>query len=71
MIKEKDKSFQFLLAGGILLWFSGQTLLNLSAVVALVPLTGLPLPLFSFGGSSLIMILLATGILIAIGRQSS
>lgn len=71
MIKQKVKSFEFLLAGGILLWFSAQTLLNLSAVVALVPLTGLPLPLFSFGGSSLIMVLLATGILIAIGKQSS
>lgn len=71
MIKYDQGSFEYLLAGGILLWFGGQTVLNLSAVVALVPLTGLPLPLFSYGGSSLIMILLATGILISLGRQAS
>jgi cell division protein FtsW len=56
-------SFEHLLAMGILIWISAQTLLNISAVVALVPLTGMPLPFFSYGGSSLVMVMLATGVL--------
>lgn len=67
--KTKPRSFEFLFAMGILIWISCQIILNLSAVVALVPLTGLPLPFFSYGGSALIMILLATGISIKIGRS--
>lgn len=63
-------SFEYLLAVGLLLWIAFQTVLNLAAVVALVPLTGVPLPFFSYGGSSLVMVLLATGILIAIRRQT-
>lgn len=70
MIQQKEKSFEHLLAGGILVWFSVQIALNLAAVTALVPLTGLPLPFFSYGGSSLVMILFATGILAAIGRTT-
>jgi len=68
--KQKKKSFEFLLAAGILIWISSQVLLNLSAVVALVPLTGLPLPLFSYGGSALVMVLLAIGIVISLGKDS-
>lgn len=64
----KKGSFEFLLAWGILLWISGQTLLNLAAVVVLVPLTGLPLPFFSYGSSSLVMVLFSTGILMKLGK---
>jgi len=67
---QPKKSFEYLLAAGILIWISSQVLLNLSAVVALVPLTGLPLPLFSYGGSALVMVLLAIGILISLGKNS-
>lgn len=66
--KQKEKSFEQLLVYGIGLWMSGQMLLNLAAVVALVPLTGLPLPFFSYGGTSLIMTLFATGIVLAVNR---
>jgi cell division protein FtsW len=61
---QKKNRFNYLIATGITIWFAAQTLLNLAAIVALVPLTGLPLPLFSYGGSSLVMILFATGILL-------
>lgn len=54
---------------GVLTWISAQITLNLAAVVALVPLTGVPLPFFSYGGTSLIMILLATGILLRLSKQ--
>lgn len=59
-----------LLGLGILIWVSVQVLLNLSAVAALVPLTGVPLPLISYGRSSLIMVLFATGVLLRTGKHT-
>lgn len=61
-------SFEYILAVGILIWISSQTLLNISAVVALVPLTGIPLPFFSSGGSSLVMVMLASGVLVRLAK---
>lgn len=58
--------FNQLLAGGIAVWFASQTLLNLAAMAALVPLTGIPLPLISYGGSSLVTILTGLGLVINI-----
>jgi cell division protein FtsW len=66
----KPGSYEYLVTSGVLIWLGSQTILNLSAVVVLVPLTGLPLPFFSYGGSSLIMILLASGIISSTGRKS-
>lgn len=63
----QEKSVK-LLGLGIIIWIALQVILNLSAVVALVPLTGMPLPFISYGRSSLVMILFATGILIRIGK---
>lgn len=62
--------FGQLLGSGIATWFSVQTLINLSSMVALIPLTGVPLPFISYGGSSLISILLGFGILLNISRQA-
>lgn len=61
--------FGKLLAGGIGIWLSVQTLINLSAMVALVPLTGVPLPFISYGGSSLMTMLFGFGILLNISRH--
>lgn len=60
--------FGRLLAAGITAWIGIQALVNLAAMVALVPLTGVPLPFISYGGSSLVLILTATGILVNISR---
>lgn len=59
------------LATGITAWIAGQAFLNISAMVALVPLTGIPLPFLSYGGSSLLMILSACGILLNISKNAS
>lgn len=57
------------LALGISSWIGVQTTVNLGAMVALVPLTGVPLPLISYGGSSLVLTMVALGILLNISRQ--
>ncbi len=57
------------LAAGISSWIGVQVGINLAANVALVPLTGIPLPLVSYGGSSLVVTLCALGILLNISRQ--
>lgn len=67
VISSPDK-FSFILSAGIVTWIGGQTLLNIGSMVALVPLTGIPLPLFSYGGSSLTTVLLAIGILLNISK---
>ncbi|HEU4488607.1 MAG TPA: putative lipid II flippase FtsW [Actinomycetota bacterium] len=61
--------FGMLLASGIVIWISVQTLVNIGAVTALLPVTGVPLPLLSFGGSSLVLSLTAMGILTNIAWQ--
>lgn len=63
-LRHEPGTFAHLLVLGILIWLAAQTCLNLAAVVALVPLTGVPLPFFSYGGTSLVMVLLATGIVL-------
>ena len=61
-------SYGRLVAAGITGWLGLQTLVNLGTVTGLVPVTGVPLPLVSFGGSSLVVTLAAIGILVNIGR---
>ncbi len=67
----ESKPEQQLMVYGILLWFAGQTFLNLLATVGLIPLTGEPLPFFSYGRSSLIMLLFASGVAIRAARESA
>ena len=58
-----------LLAAGITAWIVGQAVINIGAVVGLLPVTGVPLPFVSFGGSSLVINMFAMGILANIARQ--
>jgi cell division protein FtsW len=67
--KEAPDDFARLLAVGITAWIGFQALVNLSAMVAIVPLTGVPLPFISYGGSSLVLSLTAMGILVNISKQ--
>ncbi len=61
--------FGQLLAFGISSWIGIQIVINLGAMVALIPLTGVPLPFISYGGSSLVMTLIGVGILLNVSRQ--
>jgi cell division protein FtsW len=67
--RAKD-SFGKLLAGGIIAFIGIQAVINLAAMTALVPLTGVPLPFISYGGSALIVDLASIGILLNIAKQS-
>lgn len=67
--KRAPDKFGMLLAVGIASWIGVQALINLAVIVSLVPLTGTPLPFISYGGSSLVLVLVASGILVNISRQ--
>ena len=58
-----------LIAAGITSWIVGQAVINVGAVVGLLPVTGVPLPFISFGGSSLVIAMGAVGILLNVARS--
>jgi cell division protein FtsW len=61
--------FGGLLAVGLVAWVGAETLINIGAVLGVLPVTGIPLPFISFGGSSLVITMVAAGILINIARR--
>ncbi len=61
--------FGSLLALGLVAWVAAETLINVGAVVGVLPVTGIPLPFISFGGSSLVITMAAAGVLINVARQ--
>jgi cell division protein FtsW len=61
--------FGMLLAGGIVAWFGVQTIVNTGGVSGLLPVTGLTLPFFSAGGSSLFTSMTAAGLLLNVARR--
>lgn len=62
--------FSQMLAIGITAWIGVQVFLNIGSMVAFVPLTGIPLPFISYGGTALTTLLFATGILLNISRYA-
>ena len=64
-------TFSGLLAAGITTWLVAQACINMMVVTALLPVTGIPLPFISYGGSALIINLAAVGILLSISRETT
>jgi cell division protein FtsW len=60
-------AFGRLLAAGITGWIGLQTLVNLGAVTGLLPITGVPLPFLSFGGTALVVTLAGVGVVASVG----
>jgi cell division protein FtsW len=64
-------TFSGLLAAGITTWLVVQACVNMMVVTALMPVTGIPLPFISYGGSALTLNLVAVGILLSISRETN
>jgi cell division protein FtsW len=62
--------FGQLVAGGITAWICVQAFVNIGAVIGMLPVTGVPLPFVSFGGSALVTTMLAAGILLNVARSA-
>jgi len=67
--KESDDKFQKILALGITSWISIQALINIASMIGLLPLTGVPLPFISYGGSHLLTEFIGIGMLLNISRN--
>jgi cell division protein FtsW len=63
--------FGMLLATGVTVWVVAQAAVNIGGVIGLLPVSGIPLPFVSFGGSSLVFTMVAAGILANVARQSA
>lgn len=68
VIRKSDDPFVRIVAGGIVVWIVGQALVNIGVVLRLLPVLGVPLPFMSQGGTSLLSVLLGTGVLLSLAR---
>ncbi len=62
--------FGSLVAAGITVWFGAQAFVNIGAVLGMLPITGLPLPFVSYGGTALVVSMASAGILLNVARQA-
>jgi cell division protein FtsW len=62
--------FGALLATGIVSWIVFQAMINLGGITTAIPFTGVPLPFVSYGGTSLCVVMAATGVLVNVSRQT-
>ncbi|OGH66705.1 MAG: cell division protein FtsW [Candidatus Magasanikbacteria bacterium RIFCSPHIGHO2_02_FULL_41_13] len=68
--KASQDVFARFLVTGIMIWFVGQAFLNIAAMVGLMPLTGVPLPFVSYGGTALVVALSAVGLILNVSKHS-
>ena len=68
IVKNAPDTFARLMSVGIITWIFFQMVVNIAAMFSLVPLTGVPLPFISYGGTSLLVLLAAVGILTNISK---
>lgn len=69
--KKAPDMFGTLVATGITMWIVIQSFINIGANIALIPLTGIPLPFISYGGTSLVFLMSSIGIMLNISKQSN
>jgi cell division protein FtsW len=65
-----DTPFGSFIVIGVVIWVIGQMLLNVMAIMAMIPFTGVPVPFLSVGGSSLVSLLIACGVVVSVARGS-
>jgi rod shape determining protein RodA len=66
-----DDMFGMLVAGGIAIWFTFQSFVNIGMTIGIFPITGLPLPFISYGGSAIFADMIAIGLLQSVRRHHS
>jgi rod shape determining protein RodA len=66
-----DDAFGMLVAAGIAVWFAFQAFVNIGMTIGIMPITGLPLPFVSYGGSAIFADMIAIGLLQSIHRHRS
>jgi cell division protein FtsW (lipid II flippase) len=67
--KKLEDNFESLLVAGVAAWIAFQTLINIGAIANIIPLTGIPLPFISYGGSSLVSLFFALGLVYNIEKK--
>lgn len=65
-----ETTFEALVAAGATAWLASQAVINIGAVAGVLPVTGVPLPFVSYGGTSLVIVLFATGLVANIARRA-
>lgn len=70
VVNHAQDRFGALLAVGITTWIVAQAFINMGAVLGVLPVTGVPMPFVSYGGSSVIVVAAAFGILINVARSA-
>ena len=68
IVSRSTDQFVRIAAAGAMAWILGQAMINIGAVIGLLPVIGVPLPLVSAGGSALVTTLLAMGMLVSFAR---
>jgi rod shape determining protein RodA len=66
-----DDQFGMLVASGVAVWFAFQSFVNIGMTIGIMPITGLPLPFLSYGGSAVFADMIAIGMLQSIHRRHS
>lgn len=69
LARKTQNGFARLYLSGLAIWIGGQSLVNIGAMLGILPLTGVPLPFVSYGGTALMTILAASGIAVSISRD--
>ena len=64
-----DDMFGMLIAGGVAIWFLFQSFVNIGMTIGIMPITGLPLPFISYGGSAIFADMIAIGLVQSVRRQ--
>jgi cell division protein FtsW len=71
IMERAPDNFSRLVSAGVLAWISAQALINIGAMIGLLPLKGITLPFISYGGTSIVFVMIAVGLVFNISRYTS
>ena len=71
IVLHAQDDFGYLLAAGIVCWIAFQALINVGGITRAIPMTGIPMPFLSYGGSALASLLAGIGILLSVSRRAT